>query len=93
MARRNRARGTALSLPGQPNDLWCADYKGEFMLADRRYCYPLEEDWDDPLLGLAAREPEHLAIIDRPPRPCPPNAPVPDVETRSPQRYERRSRD
>ena len=25
----------------QPNDLWCADYKGEFMLADRRYCYPL----------------------------------------------------
>ena len=20
---------------------WCADYKGEFMLADRRYCYPL----------------------------------------------------
>ena len=37
----NRAKGTALSLPGQPNDLWCADYKGEFMLADRRYCYPL----------------------------------------------------
>src|SRR4029077_2249640 len=23
------------------NALWCADYKGEFMLADRRYCYPL----------------------------------------------------
>src|SRR5437870_1973869 len=21
--------------------LWCADYKGEFMLGDRRYCYPL----------------------------------------------------
>jgi hypothetical protein len=21
--------------------LWCADYKGEFMLADKRYCYPL----------------------------------------------------
>ena len=41
MARRNRAKGTALSLPGQPNDLWCADYKGEFILADRRYCYPL----------------------------------------------------
>jgi len=39
--RRNKATGTALSLPGQPNDLWCADYKGEFMLADRRYCYPL----------------------------------------------------
>jgi len=39
--RRNKATGTALSLPGQPNDLRCADYKGEFMLADRRYCYPL----------------------------------------------------
>jgi hypothetical protein len=41
MGRRNRAKGTPLSLPGQPNDLWCADYNGEFMLADRRYCYPL----------------------------------------------------
>jgi len=39
--RRNRANGTALSLPCRPNELWCADYKGEFMLADRRYCYPL----------------------------------------------------
>jgi putative transposase len=39
--RRNRATGTALSMTNQPNDLWCADYKGEFMLADRRYCYPL----------------------------------------------------
>jgi putative transposase len=39
--RRNRATGTALCVPGQPNELWCADYKGEFMLADRRYCYPL----------------------------------------------------
>jgi putative transposase len=39
--RRYRAEGTALSRPHTPNDLWCADYKGEFMLADRRYCYPL----------------------------------------------------
>ncbi len=39
--RRNRAVGTTLSQPRQPNDLWCADYKGEFMLADKRYCYPL----------------------------------------------------
>jgi len=36
-----RAEGTALSRPNIPNDLWCADYKGEFMLADKRYCYPL----------------------------------------------------
>src|SRR5690606_3054795 len=39
--RRNRSEGTALSDPRQPNELWCADYKGEFMLADKRYCYPL----------------------------------------------------
>ena len=36
-----KAQGTTLSKPRQPNELWCADYKGEFMLADRRYCYPL----------------------------------------------------
>jgi len=39
--RRGRATGTGLSQPTEPNDLWCADYKGEFMLANRRYCYPL----------------------------------------------------
>ena len=39
--RRYKAQGTLLSRPRQPNELWCADYKGEFMLADRRYCYPL----------------------------------------------------
>jgi putative transposase len=38
---RYKAQGTTLSRPLVPNDLWCADYKGEFMLADRRYCYPL----------------------------------------------------
>jgi putative transposase len=39
--RRYKAQGTPLSRPLCPNDLWCADYKGEFMLADHRYCYPL----------------------------------------------------
>jgi len=39
--RRTRAEGTTLSWPSEPNALWCADYKGEFMLANRRYCYPL----------------------------------------------------
>src|SRR6266508_1961811 len=39
--RRPRATGTELSRPSEPNALWCADYKGEFMLGDRRYCYPL----------------------------------------------------
>jgi len=42
-ARRPRTRtdGTPLSPGLTPNDLWSTDYKGEFMLADRRYCYPL----------------------------------------------------
>ena len=39
--RRYKATGTSLSWPTQPNALWCADYKGEFMLANRQYCYPL----------------------------------------------------
>ena len=39
--RRNRATGTERHHVEQPNQLWSADYKGEFMLADRRYCYPL----------------------------------------------------
>lgn len=39
--RRELREGTPLCQAQQPNELWCADYKGEFMLADRRYCYPL----------------------------------------------------
>lgn len=39
--RRRKAEGTALSKATRPNDLWCADYKGEFQLLDKRYCYPL----------------------------------------------------
>jgi transposase InsO family protein len=38
---RTPAQGTPLSDGLHPNDLWCVDYKGEFMLADKRYCYPL----------------------------------------------------
>ncbi len=44
--RRRRRRGgepatTPMTRPTDPNALWCADYKGEFMLGNRRYCYPL----------------------------------------------------
>jgi transposase InsO family protein len=39
--RRNRAQGTPLSAGNVPNDLWCADFKGEFKLGNGRYCYPL----------------------------------------------------
>jgi transposase InsO family protein len=38
---RQRATGTPLSQGANPNDLWCADFKGEFKLGNGRYCYPL----------------------------------------------------
>jgi transposase InsO family protein len=38
---RTRAEGTPLSDGLHPNDLWSTDYKGEFQLGDKRYCYPL----------------------------------------------------
>jgi len=40
-AKRCHATGTPLSLGQAPNDLWCADYKGEFKLGNKAYCYPL----------------------------------------------------
>lgn len=39
--KRQRANGTPLSAGTAPNDLWCADYKGEFQLGNKAYCYPL----------------------------------------------------
>ena len=36
-----RATGTPLSAGAAANDLWCADFKGEFKLGNGRYCYPL----------------------------------------------------
>jgi putative transposase len=43
--RRGRVRtpraAMTLSQPVAPNALWCADYKGEFLLGNHRYCYPL----------------------------------------------------
>jgi transposase InsO family protein len=39
--RRQKAQGTPLSAGQAPNDLWCADFKGEFRLGNGRYCYPL----------------------------------------------------
>lgn len=38
---RFRAEGTVLSQALLPNDLWCADFKGEFKLGSGQYCYPL----------------------------------------------------
>jgi putative transposase len=38
--RRLPPRPTGLREAAAPNDLWCADYKGQFRLGDRSYCYP-----------------------------------------------------
>lgn len=39
--RRHKAQGTPLSDAQSPNELWCADFKGQFRLGNKRYCYPL----------------------------------------------------
>lgn len=39
--RRYKAEGTTLSQANEPNYLWCADYKGEFLMGNKTYCYPL----------------------------------------------------
>jgi transposase InsO family protein len=37
----SKAKGTHLSKPCEPNDLWCTDFKGQFKLGNGSYCYPL----------------------------------------------------
>ncbi|MET0035789.1 MAG: helix-turn-helix domain-containing protein [Candidatus Thiodiazotropha lotti] len=39
--RRYKATGTTFSEAQCPNGLWCADYKGEFLLGNKQYGYPL----------------------------------------------------
>ena len=39
--RRHKAQGTELLHVTQPNALWCTDYKGQFLLGNHKYCYPL----------------------------------------------------
>jgi len=39
--RRYKAEGTSLNAAAEANGLWCADYKGEFRLGNKQYCYPL----------------------------------------------------
>lgn len=70
--RRNKAQGTGLAHVTEPNELWCADYKGEFMLANRKYCYPLTvTDYASRLLiscdALSStRETYAFSVFERP---------------------------
>ena len=46
LVRRKRRRstiphGAPLRTAAGPNDIWCADFKGQFRLGSGRYCYPL----------------------------------------------------
>jgi len=36
-----RAIATYLSIPKEPNDLWCTDFKGQFRMGNHNYCFPL----------------------------------------------------
>ncbi len=39
--RRFKAEGSVLKEVNQPNELWCADFKGQFRMGNQNYCYPL----------------------------------------------------
>ena len=38
---KHRAIATYLSVPKEPNDLWCTDFKGQFRMKNNSYCFPL----------------------------------------------------
>src|SRR5258708_9998681 len=60
--RRNHAQGTPLSLGQKPNQLWCTDYKGEFLLGNKKYCFPLTVPHHSPpdlLLCETIKAPSH----------------------------------
>ncbi len=69
--RRTRLEGTPLSDAQLPNMLWCTDYKGEFMLGNKNYCYPLTiTDYSSRFLicceGLeSTREADAFTVFER----------------------------
>ena len=58
--RRRRATplGPVVRETTAPNELWCIDYKGQFRLGNRKYCYPLtvSDHYSRFLLGCEALE-------------------------------------
>lgn len=38
---RQKSHGTNLMNVTEPNQLWCADFKGQFQMGNGKYCYPL----------------------------------------------------
>ena len=70
--RYGKLEGTALSNTQTPNALWCVDYKGEFMLGNKQYCYPLTvTDYASRFLicceGLeSTREAQAFTVFEQP---------------------------
>ena len=58
---RHPPRPTTLRPVHAPNDVWCVDYKGQFRLGDKSYCYPLTvtDQYSRYILGC-----EGMAAID-----------------------------
>ena len=66
--RRYKPKATSLQHVKQPNQLWCADYKGEFKLGNQQYCYPLTiTDYGSRYLlaceGLASTKREFAFVV------------------------------
>ena len=53
---RRVAQPTTLGTATAPNDIWCIDYKGQFRLGDKSYCYPLTvtDQYSRYVLGVDA---------------------------------------
>jgi transposase InsO family protein len=65
--RANKAMGTSLSQAAAPNDLWCADFKGEFKTGNGRYCYPLtvtDQASRYPLMCEALESTKEVPVIE-----------------------------
>ena len=72
--RKRRRKSTALRVPlcdtQAPNQLWCADFKGQFRTQDRRYCFPLtlSDHYSRFVLGCEGlehtREPSARAVFE-----------------------------
>ena len=63
-----RAKPTHLTQAAGPNQVWCYDYKGQFLMGNGEYCYPLTvtDDYSRMLLGCFALSSTSIAAT----RPC-----------------------
>ena len=68
--RRRRAighPGKPATLVSAPNELWCADYKGQFKTGDGRYCFPLTVTDDYSRYLLSCHGLLNTSVVDAKP--------------------------